>query len=311
MGKSFPGAAYQEQINVYDCSNPFMAIAEDFIFDETGELLYHYKWGDPKYLNISVIGFAIRPGSVGFAGRNIVCDDALGRPLASKKQMANMNFISLSSMVGGDGEIFYGPAQKSQSDPHQREVTIMLKLSSDRNVNATFPAGVSISDPPNYRQELDRLLIKCDTNKFAIIRTEYWNALNQLVRMQFADPLVNPTFSDFMNTSPFAAMQEIFCQKDYAGVGIRLVNDNGSIVAAEVFEGSPAAKAGVAANDVISYVDNEPVSGLTPQQVTEKIRGPTNTRVVLKVLRKGQNDPVELPITREIVKMKSVEGASK
>jgi hypothetical protein len=243
-GKPFPNAAYLEQINVYDCSKPFMALAEDFIFDETGELLYHYKWGDPKYLNISVIGFEIRPGTVGSTARNIVCDDALGTPLASKKQIANMNFTSLSSMVGGDGEIFYGPAQKSQSDPHQIEVTMVFKLFSDHNVKESFSAGVSIPDPPHYRQELDRVLIKCDTNKFAFTRTEHWNASNQLVRMQFADPSVNLTFADIRNNSPFAAIQEITCQKDYAGVGIRLGNDNGSFVAEEVFDGAPIARGG-------------------------------------------------------------------
>lgn len=80
--------------------------------------------------------------------------------------------------------------------------------------------------------------------------------------------------------------------------------------AAEVFEGSPAAKAGVVANDTVSHIDNEPVSGLTLQQIVEKIRGSEGTKVLLKILRKG-SDPTELSITREIVKIKPGEGASK
>jgi carboxyl-terminal processing protease len=89
-----------------------------------------------------------------------------------------------------------------------------------------------------------------------------------------------------------------------------VVTGRGAIVAAEIFEGSPAAKAGVAANDIISHIDGEPVSGLTVQQAVEKIRGQEGTKALLRISRKG-SDPIELSVAREIIKMKSVEGASK
>jgi Caspase domain/PDZ domain len=311
FGKTFPDAAYQEQINVYDCVTPAMATAEDSIFKETGELLYHYKWGDPKFLNISSRGTPLSPGSVGYTARTIVCDTRLGTPLVSKKQMSGAYFTLLSSTVGGDGEIFYGTAQKSQSDPNQMEVIMSVKNFADHNVKEFFPANVSIPDPPNYRQEVDRLLIKCDAKKIAIVKTEFWNASNRIVRMFFPDPSVSVNFSEIQPTSPFDALQDIFCQRDYAGIGIRLADDQGSIVAAQVFQGSPAAKAGVAANDIISEIDNEPVSGLTPQQITEKLRGSEGTKVLLKVLRKSQNDPIQFSLTREIINVKSVGDISK
>lgn len=62
-GKTFPEAVYQEQVLVYDCTTPTAASTEDFIFSGTGELLFHYKWGDPKYLDIAAIGFAVHSGS--------------------------------------------------------------------------------------------------------------------------------------------------------------------------------------------------------------------------------------------------------
>jgi hypothetical protein len=287
-----------------------MASSEDFIFSGAGELLFHYKWGDPKYLSVSTIGLTVQPGSVGNTGRNIACDETVATPLVSKKQMAKMDFASLSSTIDGNGEILYGPARKSRSDPNQMEVVAIFKNFADRNVKEFFPAGTSIPDPPNYRQEVDLILIRCDANKFAITKTEFWDASNRLVRFVFGDPAVGVRLSEFVPGSPFAAMQEIVCQKGYAGVGFRLVEDKGLIVAAEVFEGSPAAKAGVVANDIVSHIDNEPVSGLTLQQIIEKVRGPEGTKVLLKISRKG-SDSFELLIPREIVKMKSVEGAPK
>ena len=105
-GKSFPDAAYQEQINVYDCTMPRMALSEDFIFNAAGELLFHYKFADPKYLKISTVGFEIQPGSVGQTGRTIVCDAPLSTPLVSKKQMAKMDFTSLSVRSMGTRKYF-------------------------------------------------------------------------------------------------------------------------------------------------------------------------------------------------------------
>jgi hypothetical protein len=310
FGKSYPDAAYEEQLNVFDCTTPSMASAEDFIFNGAGELLFHYKRSDPKYLNLSTVGYSIKPGTVGQMARIIACDETFSTPLASKKQMANMAFTSLSSTLDGSGEIFYGPPQRSRSDPNQIEVVVVFDNHTDRNVSDYFPPGTSIPNPPNYRQEVDLVLLRCDANRSAMTRTEHWDASNRLVRMQLLEPTISANFSEFVPGSPFANMQEIFCQKGYAGIGLRLVEDKGSIIVAEVFEGSPAAKAGVVANDVVSHIDSEPVSGLTLQQVIEKIRGPEGTKVRLKIQRKD-SDPIDWSITREIVKMKSVEGASK
>ena len=310
LGKEYPDAVYQEQIFVYDCKTPAMASSEDFIFNGAGELLFHYKWGNPKYLDISTIGFAVKPGSVGYTGRSIACDEVIATPLVGKAQMAKMEFMSLSSTSDGNGEILYRPPQKSRNDANQMEAVTVLKNNIDHNVKEFFPAGTSIPNPTNYRQEADLIAIRCDANKFVITRTEYWDTSNHLVRMVFLDPAVSVKYTDFLPGSPFAAMQEIFCQKSYAGVGLRLREDNGSIVAMEVLEASPAARAGVVANDIIAEVDDAAVAGLTLQQVTEKLRGLEGTKVQLKILRKD-SDPIELSMTREIIKPKLVEGPPK
>jgi hypothetical protein len=288
---------------------PFMASAEDFIFNAVGELLFHYKWGDPTNLKIATLGFETKPGSVGQNGRSIACDAALSTPLASKKQLAKMEFTSLSSTLDGNAEIFYGPPRKSRENPDQVEVVTVFKNLADHNVKEFLPEGYSIPDPPNYRDEVDLISMRCDSNKFVIARTEFWDASNQLVRMQVLDP-AQLKFSEAQSNSPIAALKEISCPKSYAGVGIRLAEDKGSISVAEVFEGSPAARAGVTVGDVISEIDNEPVNDHTLQQILEKLRGPENTKVLIKLLKRDAA-PIEVSMTREIVKIKTVEGAPK
>jgi caspase domain-containing protein/PDZ domain-containing protein len=309
-GRPLPDAAYQEQINVYDCTSPRMALSEDSIFNAAGELLFHYKWGDPKYLKISTGGFEVQPGSVGHVARTIVCSEALSTPLVNKRQMATMDFITLSSMSDGNGEILYQPPHKGQSDPTQLEIIMIFKNFVDRNVRDFFPEGVAIPDPPNYREEVDLFSIRCDFNQFAITRTEHWDATNRLVRTQFVDP-TRAKLSEIKPNSPAAGIEEIYCQKGYAGVGIRFAEDKNSIVAKEIFGNSPAEKAGIAANDIIFQIDGEPVAGLTLQQITEKIRGPEGTKIKLKMLRKDQDNPIEFSLARATINVKAVEGGSK
>ena len=133
MGRTFPDAAYVEDLTVYDCTKPVMAIAENSIFDKSGNLLFHYKWADPQYLNLA-IGTTLGPGSVGSTARNIVCHEEFATPLISKRQLAEMKFTSLSSTAAGDGEIFFGPSQTSQNVQDQKEIVVIIRNNSDRNV---------------------------------------------------------------------------------------------------------------------------------------------------------------------------------
>jgi uncharacterized caspase-like protein len=303
-GKALPEAAYFENLTVFDCVKPAMAIAENSVFNQSGDLIYHYKWGDPQYLNIS-IGVAVQKGTVASVGRNISCHAEINTPLASKKQIAQMEFKSLSSTLTGDGEIFYAQSQSKQDsrDQCQKTVVAVLKNNEDHNVKDFFQPGTEIADPPNYRTEVDRILIKCDEDKFAIVKTEFWNASNQLVRLSVVDPDVAVQFSEIKELSPFKTLQQITCGTRYVGLGIRFKLDNGAVHVAEVFNGSPAEKVGIKVDDIITLIDNEPVSELTQEQIMTKIRGPANTKIVLTILRDGRDKPIELIATRENVKM--------
>jgi carboxyl-terminal processing protease len=118
-------------------------------------------------------------------------------------------------------------------------------------------------------------------------------------------------YGDSQPTSPFAALKIIGCPKSEAGLGLRVAQDQGSVVVTEVVDGSPAARAGLIAKDIISQVNGEPTNGLSLQQVVENLRGPQNTQVAITINRSGQNYPIEFTLTREIIKMKSAEGTQK
>jgi carboxyl-terminal processing protease len=62
------------------------------------------------------------------------------------------------------------------------------------------------------------------------------------------------------------------------------------------------------ANDIITNLDDEAVQGLTLNQAVEKMRGAINTKIRLRIVRKGQDKPIEVTLTRDNIRVRSVRG---
>jgi carboxyl-terminal processing protease len=90
----------------------------------------------------------------------------------------------------------------------------------------------------------------------------------------------------------------------YEGIGARLRRP--STVVLEVFEGSPAALAGIRAGDRIVSVDGESVVGSTSEQAIGRIRGSVGTQVVVVVERRGVPEPLSFTLTRGEIKIQPV-----
>jgi carboxyl-terminal processing protease len=60
------------------------------------------------------------------------------------------------------------------------------------------------------------------------------------------------------------------------------------------------------ANDIITNLDDEAVQGLTLNQAVEKMRGPVNTKIKLKIIRKGQDSPIDVTLVRDNIRVRSV-----
>jgi C-terminal peptidase prc len=82
----------------------------------------------------------------------------------------------------------------------------------------------------------------------------------------------------------------------YEGIGARLRRP--STVVLEVFDGSPAARAGLKTGDRIIMVDGESVADTTSENAISKIRGPLGSQVEIFVERRGEPAPVRLSIER-------------
>jgi len=111
--------------------------------------------------------------------------------------------------------------------------------------------------------------------------------------------------SSYMDPKRYREIQED-TRGEFGGLGIEVGMEDHLLKVIAPIDNTPAAKAGIMANDIITRLDNEPVRGLTLDQAIEKMRGPVHTKVLLTIMRKGQNKPVDVTILRDLIRVKSV-----
>ena len=111
--------------------------------------------------------------------------------------------------------------------------------------------------------------------------------------------------SSYMDPKSFRDMQ-VQTRGEFGGLGIEVTMEDGLVKVVAPIDDTPAAKAGVMANDVITHLDDEAVQGLTLNQAVDKMRGPVNTKIKLTIMRKGADTPIEVTIVRDIIRVKSV-----
>ena len=113
--------------------------------------------------------------------------------------------------------------------------------------------------------------------------------------------------SSYMSPKSFRDMQ-VQTRGEFGGLGIEVTMENGVIKVVSPIDETPAYKAGVMANDLITHLDNEQITGLTLEQAVEKMRGPVNTPINLTIIRKGKDEPFDIKVTRDVIKINPVKA---
>lgn len=92
----------------------------------------------------------------------------------------------------------------------------------------------------------------------------------------------------------------------FSGIGAEITQQEGSFIIVAPLKGSPAEKAGLKPNDVITKVDNEEIDGLTIYDLTSKIRGPKGSRVQLGILRGEAEKSLTINVVRDDIPVETV-----
>lgn len=111
--------------------------------------------------------------------------------------------------------------------------------------------------------------------------------------------------SSFMTPDEFTGFQQS-TSGSFGGLGITITMKNDLLTVMNAIEDTPAWKAGIKGGDVIALIDGEPTANMTLDEAVKKMRGKAGTKIKLTIARKGEDKPIDLTLTRAIIKINSV-----
>src|SRR6202163_3484308 len=167
---------------------------------------------------------------------------------------------------------------------------------------ATPPAAKSNSD--TYRQ------LNLFAEVFERVRSDYVEEMSDetLVESAINGMLTSlDPHSSYLSPKNYHDMQ-VQTRGEFGGLGIEVTMENGIVKVVSPIDDTPASKAGLQANDLITHLDSEQIVGLTLEQAVEKMRGPVNTPITLTIVRKGVDDPFDVKVMRDIIRINAVKA---
>ena len=111
--------------------------------------------------------------------------------------------------------------------------------------------------------------------------------------------------SSYLSPEDAAAMR-VQTRGEFGGLGIEVTQEEGFVKVVSPIDGTPADEAGIEAGDFITHVDGESVLGLTLDKAVELMRGPVGSEIVITVVREGEDEPFDVSIVRDTIKLTAV-----
>ena len=111
--------------------------------------------------------------------------------------------------------------------------------------------------------------------------------------------------SSYLPPQNFEDMREQ-TKGEFGGLGIEVTMENGFVKVVAPIDDTPAANAGLEAGDFVTHIDGESVLGLTLSEAVDKMRGPVGSDIVITISREGAEEPFDVTITRDVIKIRAV-----
>jgi carboxyl-terminal processing protease len=164
-----------------------------------------------------------------------------------------------------------------------------------------FGAAVAASNANTYKQ------LNLFGDVFDRVRADYVEEPDEAKMVEAAingmlaslDP-----HSSFMNAKQFEDMS-IQTRGEFGGLGIEVTMESGVIKVVSPIDDTPASRAGVMANDLITKLDGEDIQGLTLNEAVDRMRGKVGAPISLTIKR-GEREPFELKLVRDRIRVQSV-----
>jgi carboxyl-terminal processing protease len=95
---------------------------------------------------------------------------------------------------------------------------------------------------------------------------------------------------------------------EFGGLGIEVGMEDGFVKVISPIDDTPADRAGVEAGDLVIRLDDTPVKGMALSDAVKIMRGKPGTDIVLTIVRDGEDAPLKITITRDVIRVTSVKS---
>jgi len=157
-----------------------------------------------------------------------------------------------------------------------------------------------------------------DRNEFEKLYTAFDTLKNNFYEEVDQDKLINGAingmveslddpYSDYMDTSETKGFHDSI-SSSFEGIGAEIQEQDGYIMIVSPIKDSPAEKAGLKPNDIVTSVDGKSIQGMSANEAVLLIRGEKGTTVKLMIERPGVDEPLEVPIVRDTIPIETVYG---
>lgn len=111
--------------------------------------------------------------------------------------------------------------------------------------------------------------------------------------------------SSYLDASSFDDLQ-VHTTGEFGGLGIEVGAEDGFVKVIAPIDDTPAARAGIEAGDLIIKIDDTTLKGLSLNDAVERMRGPKGSKIVLTIVREGVDQPFDVTLVRDTIKVRSV-----
>lgn len=111
--------------------------------------------------------------------------------------------------------------------------------------------------------------------------------------------------STYLDLDDFKELRE-GTSGEFGGLGIEVTMEDGFVKVVSPIDDTPAARSGIQSGDLIIRLDDTPVKGLSLGDAVDIMRGKPDTKLLLTIIREGEDKPLKVELTRAIIKVESV-----
>jgi carboxyl-terminal processing protease len=113
--------------------------------------------------------------------------------------------------------------------------------------------------------------------------------------------------SAYLDQEAFRELQ-VGTQGEFGGLGIEVGMEDGFVKVVSPIEDTPAFRAGLKPGDLIIKLDDTSIKGMSLNDAVKRMRGKPKTSIRLTIMRKGEANPFEVTLTREVIRVQSVKS---